>query len=115
MSAAPGVRYLGILIPHDIMWLGGKRWRTPDKGVCAECGAHRERVYMRGDETLYCSDCIMFDLAEANPSDEVKMEQRHPSSMAKVASGGRLEIRYDQIAGAILDNSDLRVYERALG
>lgn len=115
MNSAPGIRYLGILIPHYIMWLGGKRWRMPERGVCTECGEHREHVYMRGDETPYCSDCIMFDVAEANPSDEMKQEQRHPASMAKVASGERLEIRYDTISGAIIDGADLRAYDKALG
>jgi hypothetical protein len=58
-----GPRYLGFALPYDLMWRQGARDRTANRGVCPECGKHRENVYLRGDGTLYCRFCIHFDLA----------------------------------------------------
>lgn len=72
------VRHLGFEIPLGITNSQGARLRLPTPGMCAECEKPRIRVYVRGDNTRYCVNCIEFDIAEADPSDEVKREQRHP-------------------------------------
>lgn len=73
------LQHLGFLIGLHITLRQGARDRVPGRGVCSECGAHRDAVYVRWDGTLYCDNCIAFDLAEANPSDEMKLEQKHPA------------------------------------
>ena len=103
------VSHLGWRIDPLITALMGQRWRYPGRGKCAECGERKPQVYLRGDGSPYCTDCIMFDLAEAAPSDEMKREQHHPD----VPTGQRYEVRYDQIAGAVTDGADLSVYEAA--
>lgn len=95
------VKHLGWVIPFAITQTQGQRWREPGRGVCHECGDRKPRVYVRGDGTIYCSDCIMFDLAEANPSDEMKREQRHPE-VPRV--GICYELRWDAIASVFTDD-----------
>lgn len=65
-----GSRYLGFTLSYDLTWRQGRRDRTASRGVCAECGKHREHVYIRFDGTLYCRYCIHYDLAHARPLDE---------------------------------------------
>lgn len=74
----PGVPYLGFSIPFYFIWNQGQRWRTPGGGRCSECDKRSSRVYIRGDSTPYCEECIAFDIVEANPSDEMKRDQLHP-------------------------------------
>lgn len=99
----PGVQHLGFIVPFYITQMYGQRWRMPSRGLCAECGEHRPRTYITGDDRPYCSDCIMFDLAEASPSDEMKREQRHPPPYP-------IETRYDKMMNVITDGANLRVY-----
>jgi hypothetical protein len=95
-----GVRHLGFAIPLDITLRQGQRDREPGRGVCAECGVKR-KCYVRGDGTLYCADCITFDLAEASPSDEVKKEQRHPPLEPT-------ERLWEKVKGTFSDDFELR-------
>jgi hypothetical protein len=101
----PGVRHAGFTIPFYITQKYGARWREPGRGVCSECEEHKDHVYMTWDDKPYCRDCMMFDLAEANPSDEIKREQRHPPTYP-------IETVYEKVKYAVADGADLRVYER---
>lgn len=72
--------HLGFRIGIDITLRQGARDRVPNRGICSECERHREHVYRRWDDALYCDNCIAFDLAEADPSDTMKLEQKHPAA-----------------------------------
>jgi hypothetical protein len=105
-----GVRFLDWVIPFYVTALQGRPYRTPGGGVCAECEKRRARVFVRGDGTPYCAECITFDLATADPSDEMKREQPHPD---EPRVGIPYEIRYDIIKYVVADDADLRTYEQA--
>jgi hypothetical protein len=74
-----GPRYLGFALPYDLTWRQGARDKSPGRGVCWECGKHREKVYARGDGTLICLYCIHYALArpvliDQSPSPVVPVE-----------------------------------------
>lgn len=101
-----GVKHLGFLIGIDVTTRLGARHRVPGRGVCSECGKHRDKVYVRGDGAPYCDHCIEFDIAEARPTEAMIAEQKHPTDPV-------VEILYEKIASVIPDHADLRVYEQA--
>lgn len=78
MSAPLGVPHLGFVIPFYVTLLQGRYWRLPQRGICAECGQSRGKVYARWDGSLYCDHCIEFDLAESRPDGFV---QNHPAPL----------------------------------
>lgn len=63
MMDAFAPRHLGFALPYDLMFRQGARDRSPGRGVCVECGKHRTRVYVLGDNRLYCVYCIHYVLA----------------------------------------------------
>lgn len=68
--------HCGFLIPISVTILQGGPWRVAGRGVCDECLEHRQKVYVRGDGSLYCDHCIEFDLAAVEPEGFV---QNHPA------------------------------------
>jgi hypothetical protein len=102
-----GVRYLGFTIPLTITHRDGSRpYSSPWRGICVECEQTREFVYIRWDIKPYCQQCLQFDLAESDPSDEIKRAQKHPPEFP-------IETPYWKVKGAVDDGLDLHVYERA--
>jgi hypothetical protein len=93
--------HIGFLIPFPITMIQGRRWREPGGGRCFECAKRATKVYIRGDDTAYCADCIALDLASASPSDEVKREQKHPLPQP-------VENVYERLKGVFDDDFALR-------
>lgn len=81
-----GVYHLGFVVPFYVTMTQGRHWRRPQRGVCAECGEHRDKVYIRGDGSPYCDHCIEFDLAESRPADFV---QNHPALVPTEPNSGQ--------------------------
>lgn len=109
--------HLGFAIPLQVTLKKGVRHEEPGPGYCSECGNKRPKVYVRGDRTLYCSDCIARDLEAARPDPAV--EQRHPDKFpaemvydVMKLKGGTDDFELRSISAG--DHPDPRLYDRSI-
>ena len=109
--------HLGFAIPLQVTLKQGARYNEPGPGICSECDNARSRVYVRGDRTLYCFDCIDRDLGAAVPDPAI--EQRHPDRFPEEmvydvmkVKGGTDDFELRAITAGT--HPDPRIYDKAL-